>query len=339
MAAAVSEARQSVKNIISRFKSHTLQARGHINITTIERTSFSYAASENTFLALPTEIRLHIYEYYFASTRIGPKSHPRDRHGTAIFLVCKQLHEEALPILYRCATLTIDLDPIDHKKTPGFAHLLETYDGIGAYFKGDIAQVANFSNVHLTLPTPPPILRSRWLHSSPTYWQQVATLYYSTHEFYLSHNGAGASIAINLGDITAPRRSPLDLSFAEWASDPAYYAQEGWYDSVENGVGYLTPEQRKALPRCGWFRALAPVAREYSAMRTLIHWVGSIWHQTGRKLRVESADQTESVAITSDKLPDFVESVRAFVEGREDRSIWIELDSNKKKEIEAVTRA
>lgn len=107
-------------------------------------------------LTLPAGFRCLTYEHCFASARIAPKAHPRDRHCTAILLVSKQCYNEALPIPYECAALALDLDPKHHKGIPPFANFLESRPLIsGSCFKGDVAQLDRFNHFHLTAASSP----------------------------------------------------------------------------------------------------------------------------------------------------------------------------------------
>ena len=65
-----------------------------------------------TFLLLPLELRLHIYEYLFlCKWQIKPYRYHRTRPGhsipPSILQTCKQIHQEASPILYSKNTFSI----------------------------------------------------------------------------------------------------------------------------------------------------------------------------------------------------------------------------------------
>lgn len=48
-----------------------------------------------------------VYRYYFEDAALAPKGQPQDRHQTALLLVSREIHDEARPIMFKSATLTL----------------------------------------------------------------------------------------------------------------------------------------------------------------------------------------------------------------------------------------
>ena len=71
------------------------------------------------FRELPGELHNLVYELYFADTNItiGAKGQPQTKHGTALLFTSKKIHEEALVIMYKTATFSVNLDK-EHAPSP-----------------------------------------------------------------------------------------------------------------------------------------------------------------------------------------------------------------------------
>lgn len=123
-------------------------------------------ATFTLFFALPPEIRLLVYEHYFGDTdqRVAPKSQPQSRHGTALLFVSHEVHEEALPIFFLSATLTLDLHPRFHGDVKDYAYWLDKgalVGHAGRDLAGEVSQLQSFRHVHLTLSRPAYLLSTR----------------------------------------------------------------------------------------------------------------------------------------------------------------------------------
>jgi len=62
------------------------------------------------FFDLPAELREVIYEYYFMGSSVALPGQPCTGYGDAILQTSHQVRREALPIMFRMATLNVHLD-------------------------------------------------------------------------------------------------------------------------------------------------------------------------------------------------------------------------------------
>ena len=331
------QTKHSVRNIVDLLKRRRTKNATRSVPTTAQATSSPAAKPTSTFtlfFELPAELREIVYEYYFVETRIGVGSHPRDRYGTALLFVSKQVHEEALPILYRCGTLTLDLSPKYWKELPTYEYFLDHCSiQLGSFYRGEVSQLNKFSNIHLTISRPPPASSAprgpldALLHRTrpaTSWWQQVLIIYVTATR-YPGIQGSTFTVAINYGDLTLTGPETLPTFATE-----AWRYTRGWRDVVrewrEARVDKLSIEDRWAL---GWGSANLspdPNAREFKAMTTIWSCLGESADVMGTKLRVENSDCTKGATLMTDKLPELVESARALVEGEENKDVWLVLE-------------
>ena len=285
------------------------------------------------FFDLPPEIRILIYEHYFAAsaprggTLIAPKSHPRTKFATALLLVSRRVFGEAVGVMYRMGTLTVDLDPRWHVRKKDYAYFLDHVMPPGCNFQGCTAQLLRMRKVHLTLGP-------RKLQGQSDWWQRIVPIFCTTSRMLLDF-----TLAIYVGDITTvhPVQSVMGyrrLSFASWVSRP-YFRRHGWREKMKQGSESSGAELRAR--RSGQrFRRLDGVKREVLALATLVGGVGMLGDLLGRELRVEDCGRTRREVVTSDKLPDLVESARRVVGEGEEKGVWLVLGEKKKKKMAMV---
>lgn len=166
------------------------------------------------FFKLPPELRILIYEKHFSDKDavVAPKLHPRSQNATALLLASRQLHEEARPVLHRCATLTLDLDPALQQHTKDIAYFLDHQLEPGYHLPGHISELASFRHIHLTLDSAPPrgtfarpfqtARGKRVLVYDTRWWQHISSLIWMSILFINKHRVPDLTLTINLGNVT-----------------------------------------------------------------------------------------------------------------------------------------
>lgn len=290
------------------------------------------------FFDLPPEIRLLVYEQYFADSGdgggmlIAPKSHPRTRYATALLLASRQLYNGALPVMYNTATMTLDLIPRHHAHIKSYAYFLDHVMLPGLNFAGNTSQILRMTNIHLTLgprPSRGHALRLPGEIDPLKWWQYTLPIFATTSKMFPTF-----TLALYVGDITSiPPTPPAGLryrsvTFATFASRP-YFRQQGWRDNPPLGPECKPPGAAKR------FRALSGARREVFALATVVYGVGVLAERLGEEMSVENHDRTRRETVVSDKLPDLVESARRVVGDEEEKGVWLVLgDKNRTMETE-----
>lgn len=303
------------------------------------------------FLALPPELRLHIYEAYFAlsdpshsdATVIAPKPHARTPHSTALLLASRQTHEEGMRVFHRCATLTLSLHPAFHRDVQGMAYFLDHIIKPGEYFAGETAQLAKFRNVHLTLSRPS---KDTALEVQENWWQLIAPVSWSTVQLLGDLRIPHLSIAVNMGDLTAlTPPGPADrakVTFASFVAQP-FFAAFGWRGVLQRARESRPRNELSAedVLTAGAGRRFARATRERREARCMVHvtlWMGMLAERKGRELWLrrggKRGSEGKGTKIVSDLLGDLVVEARKLVEGHEDgegRDVWLVLETTKGK--------
>ena len=294
-------------------------------------------------MELPTELRLVVYEHLFRDnpadsnkTIIAPKRQPRTKNATSILLVSRQIAQEALPIFFKNATLTMNLDPQYHNGSEGWAYYLEHRLQPQKILGGDAYILQDFTNVHMHLDRAPPDsalddpTRSWWSRAMPVFWAAVMTM--------ACEDTQNMTISINIGDITTPSSPSRPYSFKRFAE------QIGCMNRTFTDAAYRPPtkkerehsrktEAQKVADKEGQaILRFPPYARDILAVINALDNVGAWAVQTGQVLKLENSARTESRVVRGDRLVDFYSAAKGLV-GEAGGDVWLVMEGKTKKGV------
>lgn len=336
------DSRRSLSALTKSIKNLTLTDRGGATASPGQAVLLARGAPTSfpRFFDLPPEIRLLVYEQYFADsglaggTLIAPKSHPRTKHATALLLVSKTVFEEALPLLYAKGTMTIDLNPRFHKNKKDYAYFLDHIITPGSSFAGSTSQLLRMTNIHLTLGPPPPrshALRLPGQMDPLKYWQYILPIFVTTSKMFPSY-----SLSLYLGDITTILPAPAagiryrPLTFASYVSRNRL-RDFSWKQPL---IGPKeTSAERLARAPGKRLKTKSRAWREVNALATLVIAMGMKAEMSGIEILLENHDRTRKRVLDSGKLTDLVETARELVGHKEVNGVWLVTGDKKKSEL------
>lgn len=336
------DSRRSLSALTKSIKNLTLTDRGGATASPGQAVLLARGAPTSfpRFFDLPPEIRLLVYEQYFADsglaggTLIAPKSHPRTKHATALLLVSKTVFEEALPVMYQQGTMTINLSPRYSINIKDGAYWLDHIMPLGCNFKGRTGQLLRMQKVHLTLGPRENSFQASRKGNASNWWQYVFPIFSTTVQMFNDF-----TLAIHVGDIISNPPTPgagilyRKPTFATMVCRPSFQTH-GWRDIMRTCDELeRTVAETKAEGNGKRFLRRSRASREVVCLYAAVFQAAVAGEWLGRELSVENHDRSRKEVITSDRMPDMVDSARRVVGEGKEKGVWLVLGDKKMDEM------